>query len=67
MLVSESDLDDAQYAHQRDYFDAEFATYHEYRLEPWRESYISRLRAADALGGPGAPLIDVAVGGPATR
>lgn len=63
VLVSDGDLDDAQYAHQRDYFDAEFATYHDYRLEPWRESYIRRLRAADALGGPGAPLIDVAVGG----
>lgn len=63
VLVTESDLEDAQYAHQREYFDAEFAGYHEYRLEPWRQSYIRRLRAADALGGPGAPLIDVAVGG----
>lgn len=63
VLVAEDELDDVQYAQQREYFDAEFATYHEYRLEPWRQSYIRRLSAAGALGGPGAPLIDVAVGG----
>ena len=63
VLVEDRELEDAQYAHQRDYFDAEFATYLEYELEPWRRSYIDRLRAADSLGGPGAPLIDVAVGG----
>ena len=63
VLVADDDLGDAQYAHQRDYFDAEFAGYHEYRLEPWRRSYIDRLRDGGALGGEGAPLIDVAVGG----
>lgn len=63
VLVEDAELEDAQYEHQRSYFDAEFAGYHRYRLEPWRRSYIDRLRAADALGGGGAPLIDVAVGG----
>jgi SAM-dependent methyltransferase len=63
VLVGEADLEDAQLAQQREYFDAEFRHYDRYRLEPWRRSYIDRLRAADALGGEGAPLIDVAVGG----
>jgi SAM-dependent methyltransferase len=49
-----------QYRSQRDYFDSEFAGYGEYRLENWRRSYLDRLRAAGALGG---PLVDVGVGG----
>jgi len=63
VLVDAAELDDDQYAQQRTYFDAEFAGYTRYHLEPWRRSYIDRLRDADALGGGGAPLIDVAVGG----
>lgn len=63
VLVEADALEDGQYAQQRDYFDAEFARYDRYAPEPWRRSYIDRLRAADALGGEGRPLIDVAVGG----
>jgi SAM-dependent methyltransferase len=49
-----------QYAHQRRYFDAEFAAYDRYRLENWRVGYLRRLRAAGLLQG---PLVDVGVGG----
>jgi SAM-dependent methyltransferase len=52
-----------QYQGQRAYFDAEFARYGEYRLESWRVGYLDRLAAARALGGDGAPLVDVGVGG----
>jgi SAM-dependent methyltransferase len=54
---------DPQYAHQRAYFDAEFVRYRQYRLDRWRVSYLNRLAAAGALGGQGAPLVDVGVGG----
>jgi SAM-dependent methyltransferase len=64
VLLDEALLDaDPQYAHQRDYFDAEFARLGAYRLDPWRRSYLERLEAAGALGGDGRPLVDVAVGG----
>lgn len=63
VLVEAEALEDHQYVQQRDYFDAEFSGYHRYELEPWRRSYIDRLRTADALDGFGGPLIDVAVGG----
>ena len=58
-LLTSSD----QYDHQRSYFDAEFKDYQSYKLENWRRSYIDRIVAASALGGPDAPLIDVGVGG----
>jgi SAM-dependent methyltransferase len=54
---------DPQYGSQREYFDAEFSGYTEYRLEPWRRGYLDRLNAAGVLAGPQAPLIDVGVGG----
>jgi SAM-dependent methyltransferase len=61
VLVDEDQLEgDPQYAHQRRYFDMEFAGYSRFELEPWRQSYLNRLRAADALYG---PVIDVGVGG----
>jgi SAM-dependent methyltransferase len=64
VLVAESELEaDPQYAHQRAYFDAEFAGYEAYRLDAWRRSYLDRLEGAGALGGEGRPLVDVAVGG----
>jgi SAM-dependent methyltransferase len=64
VLVDEAAIAaDPQYAHQRDYFDAEFSQYETYALDPWRVSYLQRLAEADALGGDGAPLVDVAVGG----
>jgi ubiquinone/menaquinone biosynthesis C-methylase UbiE len=52
-----------QYRGQRAYFDAQFAGYGRYELEDWRRSYVERIRRAGALGGPGAPVVDVAVGG----
>src|SRR5512132_1315673 len=52
-----------QYAHQRRYFDAQFRRYHEYRLEPWRVSYLRRLRAAGVLTDGVGPVVDVGVGG----
>jgi SAM-dependent methyltransferase len=64
VLVDEATLAaDPQYAHQRDYFDAEFSQYEAYALDLWRVSYLQRLADADTLGGDGAPLVDVAVGG----
>jgi SAM-dependent methyltransferase len=51
------------YERQRAYFDAEFARLHEYVLEPWRESYLDRLRRASVLGSPDTLLLDVGVGG----
>ena len=54
VLVDPAMLEHDQYAHQRDYFDAEFQGYTRYAPEHWRRSYLDRLRAADALGGPGA-------------
>ena len=55
--------EDGQYGRQLEYFDAQFSRYRDYHLDRWRESYLKRLRDARALGGPGAPLIDVGVGG----
>jgi len=64
VLVDEEALqDDPQYAGQRSYFDSEFSRYDRYLLEHWRVSYLNRLRAAGLLGGSGAPLVDVGVGG----
>jgi ubiquinone/menaquinone biosynthesis C-methylase UbiE len=63
LVVDRTLAHNAQYTSQRAYFDAEFARYDRYRLENWRVSYLRRLAAADALGGPGAPLVDVGVGG----
>ena len=57
-LVSEP-----HYERQRAYFDAEFARLQEYELEPWRVSYIDRLRSASVLGAPDTLLVDVGVGG----
>jgi SAM-dependent methyltransferase len=63
LVADETLAADPQYAGQRAYFDAEFARYGEYRLERWRVGYLRRLAAAQALGGDGAPLVDVGVGG----
>jgi SAM-dependent methyltransferase len=64
ILVDETALaSDAQYEKQRGYFDAEFAGYRSYELDRWRIAYLRRLADAEALGGEGAPLVDVAVGG----
>jgi 2-polyprenyl-3-methyl-5-hydroxy-6-metoxy-1,4-benzoquinol methylase len=54
---------DRHYELQRAYFDAEFARLHEYVLEPWRVSYLDRLRNASVLGTPGTLIVDVGVGG----
>lgn len=64
MLIGLERLEaDPQYAHQRAYFDGEFGGYDRYLLDRWRVSYLDRLRAEGCLGGAGAPLIDVGVGG----
>lgn len=64
VLLGDAALEeDAQYGRQLEYFDAQFSRYQDYRLDRWRESYLERLRDVRALGGPGAPLIDVGVGG----
>jgi ubiquinone/menaquinone biosynthesis C-methylase UbiE len=63
LLSPEMLASDGQYGHQRAYFDTEFSRYSRYRLENWRVSYLRRLAAANSLGGSGAPLVDVGVGG----
>jgi SAM-dependent methyltransferase len=64
VLLDPETLDaDPQYAHQRQYFDTEFAAYHGYHLENWRLAYLQRLREAGLLGGDATPLVDVGVGG----
>jgi len=64
VLIEERELaHNPQYDHQRAYFDAEFARYSAYRPDPWRISYLRRLRAWSVLGIPDEPLIDVGVGG----
>jgi SAM-dependent methyltransferase len=61
VLVDEDVLAaDPQYDHQRRYFDSELAGNARFSLEPWRQSYLRRVRAAGALAG---PLVDVGVGG----
>jgi SAM-dependent methyltransferase len=64
VMIADEELDaDPQYEHQRAYFDAEFATARDYRSEPWRLSYLDRLREAGVLGEGVSTLIDVGVGG----
>jgi SAM-dependent methyltransferase len=64
VLIDQEGLEaDPQYKHQRRYFDAEFSGYSRYRPEPWRVSYLQRLREAGVLGRKSAPLVDVGVGG----
>jgi ubiquinone/menaquinone biosynthesis C-methylase UbiE len=52
-----------QHRHQREYFDAEFAAYEEYRLENWRRSFIERIFAAVGVLEGAEPYLDVGVGG----
>ena len=54
---------DPHYDRQRTYFAAEFAGYGRYELEPWRQSYLRRLRSAGLLDPDSDPLLDVGVGG----
>ncbi len=64
-ILAEADFlaEDPQYERQRAYFDAEFSAYRHYELEPWRVSYLRRLRTAGVLAGDRTPLVDVGVGG----
>jgi len=63
-MVDEETLEaHPQYQGQHRYFDAEFARYGHYRLEPWRVSYLERLRAAGLLESRGNYLLDIGVGG----
>ncbi len=52
---------DPHYDRQRTYFAAEFAGYGRYELEPWRKSYLRRLRRAGILDPDSGPLLDVGV------
>jgi ubiquinone/menaquinone biosynthesis C-methylase UbiE/uncharacterized protein YbaR (Trm112 family) len=63
MLDEETLASDPQYQRQRTYFDAEFGNYAQYGLENWRVSYLKRLASRGLLGTPGAPMVDVGVGG----
>jgi ubiquinone/menaquinone biosynthesis C-methylase UbiE/uncharacterized protein YbaR (Trm112 family) len=54
---------DPHYGRQRAYFAAEFARYGRYELEPWRRSYLRRLRSGGLVDQDGGPLLDVGVGG----
>jgi SAM-dependent methyltransferase len=64
MLTDATSLQlEPHYERQRAYFDAEFARLHDYVLEPWRVSYLDRLRRASVLGSPDTLLLDVGVGG----
>jgi SAM-dependent methyltransferase len=64
VMIGDEELDsDPQYEHQRAYFDAEFATARDYRHEPWRLSYLDRLRGSGVIGDDVSTLIDVGVGG----
>lgn len=64
VMIGEEEIGtDPQYDRQRQYFDAEFASYAENQPEPWRLSYLQRLRAGGVIGDPQAALIDVGVGG----
>lgn len=55
--------DESHYERQRAYFDTEFSRLSDYELEPWRVSYLDRLRSVSVLGAPGTLLVDVGVGG----
>ena len=55
--------DSHQHAHQRRYFDAEFAGYDAYEIENWRASFIQRIFAALEIPRLDGPYLDVGVGG----
>jgi len=52
-----------QHEHQRGYFDAEFAQFGSYEVDPWRKSFNDRIFPAIGLAPVTAPYLDVGVGG----
>ena len=52
-----------QHEHQRGYFDAEFATFGEYQVDPWRQSFNDRIFSAVGMSPEAGPYLDVGVGG----
>jgi ubiquinone/menaquinone biosynthesis C-methylase UbiE len=64
-LEDESDAEARQHAHQRTYFDREYAAYQAYRLENWHRTYLQRLATVWEACGPSAPFLDSGVGGSA--
>jgi SAM-dependent methyltransferase len=52
-----------QHEHQRGYFDAEFAGFGRYEVDPWRRSFNDRIFAALGLAPGRGPYLDVGVGG----
>ncbi|MGH3136264.1 MAG: class I SAM-dependent methyltransferase [Gaiellaceae bacterium] len=64
VLLDEETLQvDSHYGRQRRYFDEEFSRYRRYELEPWRRSYLRRLRTGGLLDDHRGPMLDVGVGG----
>ena len=61
MLVPEALSE--QHLHQLAYFDAEFSSYGEYRVENWRQSYIDRIFSGLGVLDGNSPYLDVGVGG----
>ena len=53
----------AQHHHQRGYFDAEFAAFGDYAVDPWRRSFNDRIARALRLTPSTSPYLDVGVGG----
>jgi ubiquinone/menaquinone biosynthesis C-methylase UbiE len=52
-----------QHEHQREYFDAEFKEFEEYRVDDWRRSFNDRIFPALRLSPERSPYLDIGVGG----
>jgi ubiquinone/menaquinone biosynthesis C-methylase UbiE/uncharacterized protein YbaR (Trm112 family) len=61
--VLTSAAESRQHAHQRRYFDAEFAGYGAYEIENWRASFLKRIFAALEIPRDTGAYLDVGVGG----
>lgn len=63
-MTDESALEsNPHYGEQRRYFDSEFSKFPRYELEPWRRSYLRRLRESGLLSETATPIVDIGVGG----
>lgn len=64
ILLHEDSGSRAQLDYQREFFNAEFAGFAEYKLENWRQSYIARIFPALGVGQKAASTyLDIGVGG----
>jgi SAM-dependent methyltransferase len=52
-----------QHEHQREYFDAEFVEFDQYRVDPWRRSFNDRIFDSLRLGADTGAYLDIGVGG----